>query len=108
MSDPDRLLVHGSDLEARLLAAAVDEAPPEELLARTLDAVAMGGAGAAATGGVVVAAKAGGIGVLGAVGIGGLAGLLTFGALELAASRPMPPPPAPPPVVATATATATE
>ena len=99
MSDPDRLLDHAVDLEARLLSSALDEPPPPELLARTLQAVGVAGAGAAvatssaATGaGVTAAAKTAGAGILGAIGIGAVAGVLVVGGFELATSRRDPPP----------------
>ncbi len=101
MRDPERLLDHGSKLEARLLASAVDEPPPPDLLGRTLDVLAKApplpggsgggtgggtgtGAGAAAGG----SAKAGGI--LGAAGIGAALGFLVVGGLELASLRAEP------------------
>ncbi|MEP7123378.1 MAG: hypothetical protein ABJE95_20800 [Byssovorax sp.] len=126
MSDPERLLDRGSKLEARLLASSADEAPPADLLARTLDFVATApvppaaapGSGGVAAGG---AAKTGGL--LGAIAVGAALGLVVVGGFELAQraatppgappppraapSAPTPPaPPAPPPPTATAKAAA--
>jgi hypothetical protein len=97
MSDPERLLDHGSDLEARLLASAIDEPPPPDLLGRTLGAVLAvpavpGPADAAAAAKAGAAAHAAGGGILGAIGIGALAGLLTVGGFELLSSRGEPRP----------------
>jgi hypothetical protein len=94
MSDPERLLDRGSAAEARLLASALDEPPPPDLLGRTLDLVAKAApatvaAGAAAGG----SAKAGGL--LGAIGIGATLGLLVVSAFELASFRAEPHPPQP-------------
>jgi hypothetical protein len=95
MSDPERLLDQGTDLEARLLASAVDEPPPPDLLGRTLSFVAAPpglpspSVGSAAGG----TAKAGGL--LGAIGIGAALGLFVVGAFELASLRAPPPAPAP-------------
>jgi hypothetical protein len=93
MTDPQRLLDRGTTLEARLLASAVDEPPPPDLLGRTLTLVAAPpllpspSVGAAAGG----AAKSGGL--LGAIGIGAALGLFVVGAFELTSLRA--PPPAP-------------
>lgn len=91
MSDPERLLKSADPQEARLLASALDEAPPEGLLERTLDVVAAiapgavaAGTGTAASAGAkgaaAAGAKAAGGGILGAVAIGAIAGAVTVGA----------------------------
>lgn len=100
MSDPERLLDGANEASQRLLRAGLDEPPPAELLERTLEAVAVAtaGAGAAAVtaaattkAGAVVGASTASGSLLGAIGIGALAGLLTVGAYEVAASRSAPP-----------------
>jgi hypothetical protein len=114
MNDPERLLDHGSKLEARLLASAVDEPPPPDLLERTLGLVAVTPPPAAATGAAAGGtAKAGGL--LGAIAIGATLGLLVVGGFELAQRSatphdvrpaiaasitppPVTPPPDPPPI----------
>jgi hypothetical protein len=101
VSDPRRLIDDAGSPEARLLAAALDEPPPADLLARTLAAVgAAPAAGAGAAG--AVAGKAAGGGLLGAVATGALAGVLTVGGYGLVAGRA--PSPAVPPPRAPATA----
>jgi hypothetical protein len=117
MSDPERLLDHGSKLEARLLASAVDEPPPPELLSRTLGLVTMAPPPAAATGAAAGGAAKGG-GLLGAIAIGAALGLLVVGGFELAqrsaaphevrpavaapiAPPPVAVPPDPPPITTT-------
>ena len=90
MSDPERLLDQGSSPEARLLASAVDEPPPPDLLGRTLDRIAMAAPPAAVVGAVAgTAARSGGL--LVAAGIGAALGLLVVGGLELASRRAAPP-----------------
>ena len=92
MSEPRRLLDDPGSPEARLLASALEDPPPPDLLAR-----ALGAAGAAAVGARVAAsptptsAAAAAKGIWGAVGIGALAGVLTVGAVELASGRSTPP-----------------
>lgn len=113
MSDPERLLGSGTDAEARLLAAGLDEPPPPDLLARTLEA-ATGAAQAAAAAHAAATAKAAVAsavpaasgGILGAIGIGALAGLITVGAYEVATRSSSPATPSAPPAAVTAIAIA--
>jgi hypothetical protein len=94
MSDPQRLLEQGTDLEARLLSAALDEPPPADLLARTLQTVGAAAPGAAVASGA--AAKAGAAaaakgGLWGAIAAGAIAGVLAVGGFALATrSEPRP------------------
>jgi hypothetical protein len=99
MSDPERLIEKATDLRARLLTAGLDEAPPPELLAKTLavvGAAAPVAAGAALAGkaaSAALAGKAASGGVLSAALIGALAGVLTVGGYEAASARRAPPAP---------------
>src|SRR5262245_59748917 len=87
MSDPDPLLENARPLERLLLDSASEDAPPPELLGRTLAKVGLAGAGAAIASASATAASAAvpaatGGGLLGAIGIGALAGLLTVGIVD--------------------------
>lgn len=84
MSDPEPLRTNARPLEAYLLDAARDDAPPPELLGRTLVKVGVAGAGAAAASAASTTASAAGAGggLLSAIGIGTLAGLLAVGVLH--------------------------
>jgi hypothetical protein len=90
MIDPDRLIDAAGSPEARLLASALDEPPPADLLARTLVEVAAVGAAAPAAGAGAAAgaaaAKAAGGGILGAAAVGALAGVLVVAGYGLATS----------------------
>jgi hypothetical protein len=119
MKDPNRLLEQAGSLDAHLLAA-LDEPAPPDLLAHTLATVgaasvmptALSTAAPGATAGAS-AAKVAGVGLLGATGVSALAGLITVGALKVMLAhersprdtRPLTSPPAasvqaPPPITA--------
>jgi hypothetical protein len=110
MSDPDRLIAASDTPEARLLASALDEPPPADLMARTLAALDAAGAaaavGAAGGAGGAVAAKAAGGGVLGAAAIGAIAGVIAVAGYSLVTRAPEPAPVAPAVVAAAAPASA--
>ena len=79
MKDPERLVDRAGSLDARLLSA-LDEPAPPELLARTLASLSVASVAPAAlapSGAKVVAAKVAGGGILSAIGIGALAGVVT-------------------------------
>ena len=89
MNDPKRLVDRAGSLDARLLSA-LDEPAPPELLARTLASLSVASVAPAAlapSGAKVVAAKVAGGGILSAIGIGALAGVVTVGALSLRAPQ---------------------
>jgi len=111
MSDPDPILAKARPLEALLLDSARDDAPPPELLGRTLARVGVASAAAvaasaAATTASAAAPVAASGGLLGAIGIGALVGLLTVGFVDQVIAPAAPPqrasvvvaPAAPPPL----------
>jgi hypothetical protein len=102
MTDPERLIDAAGSPEARLLASALDEPPPADLLARTLVTVGAAAPAAAGAAAGAVAAKAAGGGILGAAAIGALAGVLVVGGYGLVTSAVAKPSPDPAPAAITA------
>jgi len=114
MSDPDPILAKARPLEALLLDSARDDAPPPELLGRTLVRMGVASAAAVATSAAATTASAAattasvavtaasaaapvaaGGGLLGAIGIGALIGLLTVGFVDQVIAPTAPPERAP-------------